>query len=155
MIMRGLGTMSQQSGNTPWYAWSVFRSSRGAARVLALGVLLLLFVFVPTASALDPLQKACEESGGGSAICDDQTTENPIVGDGGILTTVTNILTIVTAVIAVIVIVIAGMTMSLSGGNSQKVQQSRDAIIYAAIALAVAFLAQAVVRFIVNRVGGS
>ncbi len=88
---------------------------------------------------------ACEETSKG------QNDDDPIVGSTGIIERVANILAIVTAVIAVIIIVIAGITMTLSGGDSTKVQNSRNAIIYSAVGLVIVALARTIVVFVVNR----
>lgn len=88
---------------------------------------------------------ACEEAAIG------QNGEDPISGSSGIIERVANILAIVTAVIAVIIIVIAGITMTLSGGDSTKVQNSRNAIIYSAVGLVIVALARTIVVFVVNR----
>ncbi len=117
----------------------------------SIGILVALFVplLSPVASAqFDPLQKACE-SGSGSAACDNGGG-NPVVGEDGILTRAANIITNVTAIVAVIIIIIAGLTMTLSSGNSSQVQSSRDAIIYAAVALAVALLGKFIIWFVIG-----
>ena len=120
---------------------------------------LLLPVFSGAASAqFNPLETSCEGLGDNSAVCNEadngQTTgEQPLVGDEGILTKVTNILALVAAVIAVIIIIIAGIGMTLSGGDGNKVSNSRNAIIYAAIGIAVIVVARGLVLFIINRIG--
>lgn len=100
-------------------------------------------------SAQNPLDNACTGTGAASPVCQ-ESGEDPLVGDQGIITKVATILANVTGIIAVIVIVIAGLTMTLSSGNSSTVQSSRDAIIYAAVALAVAVLARAIIAFVIG-----
>jgi len=114
---------------------------------LALGVA----VVVPAApaGALDPFAVACE--GVDSVVCEADPSD-PIAGEDGLLLRAANIIAIITAAVSVIVIIIAGLTTTLSAGNSSRVQQSRDAIIYAAVALGVAALAKTIVVFITGSI---
>lgn len=82
----------------------------------------------------------------------DKSTTNPLFGPSGALTTVINILSLVVGVIAAIVIVIAGIRYALSGGDSQKVTNSRSTIIYAIVAIVIAAIAQAIVAFVLKKI---
>lgn len=89
------------------------------------------------------------------AICGDiQAGEdtNPIYGPDGILTRAISVLSVIVAIISIIVIIISGIKMSLSQGDPGKINSSRNQLIYALVALAVAIAAQAVVRFIISKV---
>lgn len=112
---------------------------------------LSLFLLTPSlasASQFDPLSKTCEGNSD-SAICQENAQgDDPVTGADGVIVTAGNIVAGVTAIIAVVVIIVAGITMTLSGGDSSKVQKSRDAIIYAAIGLVVVALARAIVVFV-------
>lgn len=101
-------------------------------------------------AAFEPLDRACQGAGD-AGVCQPEGG-NPVLGDTGVLTKAARIITNVTAIAAVIVIVVAGLTMTLSSGNSSTVQTSRDAIIYAAVALAVAALSRAIVEFIIGNI---
>lgn len=86
-------------------------------------------------------------------VCDEGPSNvNPITGDDGALTKAANIIAIITAVAATIVIIVAGMTMTLSSGDSSKIRSSRDAIIYASIGLVVVGLARTIVVFLIGTV---
>ncbi len=54
--------------------------------------------------------------------------------------------------VAVLVIVIASLQFVLSRGNPDKAGKARNAIIYAAIGLALALMATAVLRFVVGSI---
>lgn len=82
----------------------------------------------------------------------EEDAKNPLYGPNGILTRAISGLSLVIGVIAVLVIIVAGIQMTLSTGDAGKVKQSRDAVIYAAVGLIVAVLAQAIVRFVLNRI---
>ncbi len=100
----------------------------------------------------DPLESVCTGDNSESVACNEnelgQGEENPITTT---TQNVVNILSLAMAVIAVVIIVVAGITMTLSQGDSGKIKSSRDAIIYAAVGLIVAALSRAIVFFIVNR----
>lgn len=115
-------------------------------------LLLVIMVFPVSASAELQLLPCDVEGSGDSELCGELTTEDPVTGGDGILSQITVLLATITAVISVIIIIIAGMTMVLSSGNSQKIQSSRDAIIYALVALVIAALARVIVVFVTSRV---
>lgn len=54
--------------------------------------------------------------------------------------------------VALIVIIIAGIQFSISGGDPGKVAKAKNAIIYAAIGLAISISAFGIVTFVVGRV---
>ncbi len=121
---------------------------------LLFGVLLFLSFFSLTAktiAAFDPLEVACSGNGGESVACTEsqsgQTGENPVTGT---TQKVVNIVSVAIGAGAVIVIIVAGITMTLSQGDSGKIKSSRDTIIYAAVGLVVTGLARAIVMFILN-----
>lgn len=59
---------------------------------------------------------------------------------------------VILGAIALLVITLAGLRYVLSQGDSQKVAQAKNAIIYALIGLVVAILAQVIVTFVVGNV---
>jgi len=116
----------------------------------------LLILTTQASAQFDPLETSCLEGSttNSSAVCEEaNNTDNPLVGNDGILTTVANLLSLAAGVIAVIIIVVAGIQMTLSGGDSQKVTNSRNAIIYAAVGIAVIVVARSIVLFVINRIG--
>jgi hypothetical protein len=56
------------------------------------------------------------------------------------------------ALVSVLIIVIAGFTYVLSGGDPQKTNRAKDAILYAVIGLVVAILGYTIVAFVANEV---
>lgn len=65
------------------------------------------------------------------------------------------LLSIIAGIIAVIMIMLAGLRFITSEGDSQKVSQAKNAMIYAAIGIVVVALAQLIVRFILGSVSTS
>jgi hypothetical protein len=68
------------------------------------------------------------------------------------LQNILNIVFVLTGAVAVLTVVIAGFRMVISRGNPQQIAQARNAIIFAAIGLAVIIMAFTIVNFIVFRV---
>jgi len=128
----------------------------GLLAVFSLG-LCLIAGQVPVSAEFNALQGSCDAAGTNSVARPDICQEgpggaNPIAGEQGVLTKAANIIAIITGIAAVFVIIVAGMTMTLSSGDSSKIRTSRDAIIYASIGLVVVGLARTIVVFLVGRV---
>ena len=100
---------------------------------------------------LDPFASSCQANPG-AAVCQEAQTDgtDPLTSPNGTLNRVVNILALISGTIAVIIIIVAGITMILSGGDSTKVQNSRNAIIYAVIGLVVIAVARGIVALVVN-----
>jgi len=62
------------------------------------------------------------------------------------------IISLVVAIVATIVIIIAGIRFMTSQGNPQTITIARNQIIYAAVGLLVAAIAQALVAFVLKRI---
>ena len=87
-------------------------------------------------------------------ICGDNQTgssNNPLLGKGGLLTNTIKILSLIVGIAAIIVIIISGIRTVISAGDANSVAAARRAIIYALIGLAVAAMAQAIVAFVLNK----
>ena len=74
-------------------------------------------------------------------------------GSSSELQHILNLAFMVAGAIAVLIIVIAGFRYIISQGDSSTVASSKNAIIYAAIGLAVVMFAAAIVNFVVKGVG--
>ena len=86
--------------------------------------------------------------GANAARGDGQPAE--LFGDGGFVTTVTNILLFVVGALSVIMLIVGGLRYVLSGGNSSAVTAAKNTILYALVGLIVAFLAYAAVNFVLS-----
>ncbi len=127
--------------------------------LLLITIFTSLFVYAPlsTTYAANPLEgqygacqhlktdaqkersAACNTSGG-----------NPIIR---VIKNITNVVSAIVGIAAVIMIIVGGMSMMLAGGDSQKFANGRNTVLYAVIGIVVVVLAQALVRFILSRVG--
>ncbi len=72
-----------------------------------------------------------------------------------ILTLVINMFSLVVGVAAVIMIIVGGLRYIISGGDSGSVTSAKNTILYAIIGLVIVALAQFIVKFVLNKVGGS
>lgn len=114
-------------------------------------IVLFSFLSAPVrAQQFDPLGQVCENNPQAIACQESRQgqNENPVNSAGA---SVVNILSIAAGAIAIVVIIIAGITMTMSQGDSGKIKTARDAIIYSVVGLIVIFLARLIVLFIVDR----
>lgn len=137
-------------------------------RVLAVFALVFLgFVGVLSpslVSAVELNETICGEDAQGRRdiepeICGDiegaqsEDAVNPLYGPDGIVTRAISGVSLAIGVIAILVIIIGGIKMTLSNGDAGKVKGARDQVIYACVGLIVAGLAQAIVWFVLKRIG--
>lgn len=105
----------------------------------------------PASAAFSLFGDACENNPS-ATVCDDaRNSGNPLWGSGSIAEIVVNILSLIIGVAAVIVIIIAGIQYMLSTGDPTKVNNAKNAILYALVGLVVAVLARFLVNFVVSR----
>lgn len=67
------------------------------------------------------------------------------------ITNVVNLFSLIVGIVAVIMIIVAGLMFITAGGDSGKVANARNTILYAAVGLVVVALAQTIVRFVLNK----
>lgn len=79
-------------------------------------------------------------------------SDNSIYGPNGIITKIANIIAIFVGIAAVIVIIIAGIQYMVSTGDPTKVNNAKNAIIYAIVGLIVALLARTVVVYVISKI---
>ena len=88
------------------------------------------------------------EEGAAAAKCDG-CPEN-LFGDEGVFKQITNVVLYIVGVIAVIMLIIGGIKYVVSGGDAKKVTDAKNTVLYAIIGLIVAFLAFAIVNFVIT-----
>ena len=108
--------------------------------VLLIGVFALALV-VPEVSALT-LQEGAE-----AARCDGCPED--LFGNTGVFKQVTNTILYIVGIIAVIMLIIGGIKYVISGGDSKKVTDAKNTVLYAIIGLVICFLAFAIVNFVI------
>ncbi len=108
----------------------------------------LTFALVPvTAGAVnvDPLKDVCN-SGGSGAVC---ASKNDNVSTT--IATVVNVLLFIVGSLSVIMIIVGGIMYTTSIGDATRITKAKNTLTYAIVGLAVAFLAYAIVNFVIVR----
>ena len=101
---------------------------------------------VPGVSAMT-LQEGAE-----AARCDGCPAD--LFGDTGVFKQITNTILYIVGIVAVIMLIIGGVKYVISGGDAKKVTDAKNTVLYAIIGLVIAFLAYAIVNFVISAVGG-
>ena len=98
-----------------------------------------------TSYALDPLA-ACNGAGNGdNAVCQNKSDNaNKLIG------TLVNTLLFVVGTLSVIMIIWAGISYTISTGDSGKVTRAKNTLVYSIVGLIVAFLAYAIVNWVLQ-----
>ena len=99
--------------------------------------------FCDTAS---PKPDICKEVNDGAS---GTNTDNPATR---ILRSAINVMSYIVGVASVIMIIVGGFKYVVSGGDANAIASAKNTIIFALVGLAVALLAQAIVRFVLNRI---
>lgn len=93
------------------------------------------------------------QEGAEAARCDGCPTD--LFGDNGAFKQVTNTALYIVGIIAVVMLIIGGIKYVISGGDSKKVTDAKNTVLYAIIGLVVAFLAFAIVNFVISALPSS
>lgn len=100
------------------------------------------FAIVPEVSAIT-LREGAE-----AARCDGCPED--LFGDNGAFKQVTNTILYIVGIIAVIMLIIGGIKYVISGGDSKKITDAKNTVLYAIIGLIISFLAFAIVNFVIS-----
>lgn len=77
-----------------------------------------------------------------------------LIGPTGVFTKITNTVLYAVGIISVIMLIYGGLRYIISGGDSKKVTDAKNTILYAIIGLIISILAFAIVNFVINAVTG-
>lgn len=97
----------------------------------------------------------------GRAMAIDSSMVNNITPDGmptdltTVVKNISNTALSIISVIAVVMLIYGGFRYVVSGGDQKKVTDAKNTILYAIIGLIVAFLALAIVNFVIGTIGGT
>ena len=78
-----------------------------------------------------------------------------LIGATGVFTRIANTVLFAVGIISVIMLIYGGLRYVVSGGDSKKVTDAKNTIMYAIIGLIIAILSYAIVNFVINAVGGT
>jgi len=109
-----------------------------------------LFVPVVTANAACDQNDLSAQSGIDCA--QGKGTPTTLFGAGSIFTTVVNVLLFIIGAICVIMLIWGGIRYTTSAGNSANVTAAKNTIMYAIIGLVIAFLAFAIVNWVLGAI---
>lgn len=77
-----------------------------------------------------------------------------LLGPNGVFTQITNTILYAVGIISVVMLIYGGLRYVISGGDSKKVTDAKNTILYAIIGLVISILAFAIVNFVINAVTG-
>ncbi len=117
---------------------------------ISAGLVLVLTPAVVLADEVDPLAPACEQGAQDSSLCQNPSSENPLVGPDGVITRATQLVSMAVGAVSVIMIIIGGLRYILSSGDPANTASARNTILYAIIGLVIAIAAQAIVLFVLR-----
>ena len=111
--------------------------------------LAVVALFIPTSSA------SAQSINDGVKAAQGSSTQTNLFGVGGIFTTIVNVLLFIIGAISVIMLIYGGIRYTLSGGDSGSVTSAKNTIMYAIIGLVIAFLAFAIVNWVLGALAGN
>ncbi len=114
--------------------------------VLALGVSAVASVSPVAAAPVDNINQ------GIGATTDDQGSTTSL---SSVFKTVVNVLLFVIGAVSVVMLIVGGIRYTISAGNSTAVTAAKNTIMYAIIGLVVAFLAYAIINWVLGALQGN
>ncbi|MDR2063584.1 MAG: pilin [Candidatus Nomurabacteria bacterium] len=77
-----------------------------------------------------------------------------LFGENGTFTQITNTILVVIGIVSVFMLIYGGLRYILSGGDSKKVVDAKNTVMYAIIGLIIVFLSYALVNFVIEKLEG-
>lgn len=119
--------------------------------IIAIAVFALsagLFALQTAPAFADAKSEVCSGIGAASGSGDCEVDSGSSIN--GLITTVVNILSLLVGIVAVIMIIVSGYRYITSGGESNKIASAKNTLVYAVVGLAIAALAQVIVKFVIS-----
>lgn len=110
------------------------------------------------AYASNPVNIVCRDpnitagAASSSPLCKDTSTTK-LQGSGSIVNLIVNLISAIAGFVAIIMIVISGIQFINSGGDSKKVAEAKDTILFSAIGLVVIAIARLLILFVISKIG--
>ncbi len=114
----------------------------------------MTFVVAPGASAQSPILDCRDSALAASDLCKeflDNSDGGRIFGPDSLISRVVETIIFVSGSIAVLMIVIGGLRYAISNGDPQGIANAKNTIIYAIVGLVIALMAEAILRFVLQR----
>lgn len=109
---------------------------------------MILAAVIVTLGVTSSVSAMTLKEGAEAARCDGCPSN--LFGETGIFRQITSTILYIVGIIAVIMLIWGGIRYVVSGGDAKKVTDAKNTVLYAIIGLIVAFLAFAIVNFVVN-----
>lgn len=128
-------------------------------KLLVVSLLASLGLLMPVAVGAEDLinQNGVCSAHPDATLCKDNNPEdinsNSIFGPNGILTKAAQVVAVIVGVASVIVIISSGIQYIISSGDPSRLNRAKDTLLYALIGLVVAMSAQAIIVFVLRRIG--
>lgn len=151
---RAMNLCDFKSGGTAkiynmWYNWGMKKILRIILPMLIMVVAVVAMGVVASSS----VSALTLQEGAEAARCDGCPAD--LFGDNGVFKKVTNTILYIVGIIAVIMLIIGGIRYVTSGGDAKKVTDAKNTVLYAIIGLVIAFLAFAIVNFVISALPSS
>lgn len=78
-----------------------------------------------------------------------------LVGPEGVFTQITNTVLYIVGAISVLMLIWGGLRYVISGGDSKKITDAKNTVLYAILGLVIAIFAYAIVNFVLNAINPS
>ena len=111
-------------------------------------IVTLIITFTLALAGFSSVSAMTLREGAEAARCDGCPKD--LFGDAGVFKQVTNTILYIVGIIAVIMLIIGGIKYVISGGVAKKVTDAKNTVLYAIIGLVIAFLAFAIVNFVIS-----
>lgn len=121
--------------------------------ILKIVLPVLLITGVVIALSASSVSALTLQEGAEAARCDGCPSD--LFGDNGIFKQITNTMLYIIGIIAVVMLIIGGIRYVTSGGDAKKVTDAKNTVLYAIIGLVIAFLAYAIVNFVISALPSS
>ena len=115
------------------------------AVIAGFGLITPVLASNPVAAA-NPIADSCAQSGSDSALCNNPNG-NTVASVTG---TIINVLLFIVGLVSVVMIIVGGLRMATSGSDTGAVTSAKNTIFYAVIGLVVAFVAFAIVNWVID-----
>ena len=113
----------------------------------------IVVTFAIALAGINSVSALTLQEGAEAARCDGCPAN--LFGDAGVFKQVTNTILYIVGIIAVVMLIIGGIKYVVSGGDAKKVTDAKNTVLYAIIGLIIAFLAFAIVNFVVTALPSS
>lgn len=118
----------------------------------ALAIVCSFLPAVPALAATDVFQGACSGTGSSNSAACQAKGDDPLTGPNGIITRATRLVGYITGVAAIIIMIVGGFMYVTSDGDSSKISNAKNTVIYAFVGLIIVIAAQAIIVFILSRI---